>query len=71
MSWSESETRRVEAIEDMLNEIQVALNNLASKTQLKSLLSLRQSELDTLAALILELQQEITAIKARLDVLES
>jgi len=54
---------RIELIEATLNDVQTALNNLASKAQLKALLNIRQSEINTLQAQVTELQTQIVALQ--------
>lgn len=60
-TWSENEytilINRITAIETKLNEIQVALNNLPTKTQMKQLLALRQAEIN-------DLKQRVEALEA-------
>ena len=66
--WSQAEHdllyQRIEAIEDMLNNVQTALNNLAPKSQLKQISVLMQGQIDTLS-------QEVTALKQRVATLET
>jgi polyhydroxyalkanoate synthesis regulator phasin len=59
MALTESENARILAIEEMLNNVQVALNQLATKTQLKSLANIRQAEIDTLKEQVAALEQRI------------
>jgi hypothetical protein len=47
---------RIESIEDKLNDIQVALNQLATRTQLKAILNVRQSE-------IIQLRQDLEQVE--------
>lgn len=55
--------QRIVAMENMMNNIQTALNNLASKNQLKQLLQIRQSEINTLQETIIHLTARITALE--------
>jgi predicted nuclease with TOPRIM domain len=55
---------RIEVIEAKLNDVQTAINNLASKQQLKQLLNIRQTEID-------DLKVRVTSLEGRLTVLES
>ena len=48
MSFTDTEEKRIQAIESMLNQIQLAMNKLVTNSQLQSLLSLRQKEIDQL-----------------------
>lgn len=55
---------RIVAIENKLNQIQIAMNKLATKAQMKALLQIRQSEID-------DLQTEVADLKVRVADLES
>jgi hypothetical protein len=57
MAFSESEERRIQAIERSLNSIQTALNNLATKQLVKSLLYTEQHAIS-------QLQEEIDTLEA-------
>jgi predicted nuclease with TOPRIM domain len=57
-------TERIIAIETKLNDVQTALNNLATKAQLKSLASVRQSD-------ILDLQARVTELETQIQILQS
>lgn len=67
MAMSEIEREAVQerflAIERKLNDIQVAINNLASKAQMKALLNIRQSEIE-------DLQTRVTTLESKVQVLE-
>jgi len=64
MAWSSEETARVQAIETKLNEMQVAINKLASRAQLKQLLNIRQSEIQELQQDIADLESQVAALQA-------
>jgi len=66
MAWSDAETERVQAIETMLNNLQVAISNLASKQQIRQLLLLKQQEIDALTVRVASLETQITALQASL-----
>lgn len=55
---------RIVVIEQKLNEMQTALNNVPSKVQMKALLSLRQSEIETLKEQVATLQSEIQSLQS-------
>ena len=59
MAWTETELKRIEAIELKLNDIQIALNNLATVRQLKEYINLRQSEINNLKNEVAALEQRI------------
>lgn len=63
-SWTTEETNRIIIIERKLNELQTAMTRLATISQMKQLLLLRQQEID-------EMQDEITSIKAQIAVLQA
>ena len=46
MAFTAAEEKRILAIETKLNDVQDALNLLATKKQLKSLLNIRQNEIE-------------------------
>lgn len=64
MAWSSEETARVQAIETKINEMQTAINKLASRAQLKQLLNIRQSEIVELQQTVADLQSEVEALQA-------
>lgn len=55
--------QRIEMIEQKLDEIQIALNNLASKSQMKALLNIRQSEIE-------DLQTRVSTLESKVEILE-
>lgn len=57
---------RIVAIEDTLNTVQVALNNLATKQQLKANLGIRQKEIDDLNKKVAELESQIKVLQEQL-----
>lgn len=63
MAFTESEERRIRAIELKLNDVQTALNNLATREQLKQLLNIRQSEITELQEKVEELEQRIVDLE--------
>lgn len=64
MAWSADEKERVLQIEQEINKIQVALTNVASTKQLKTLLVLKQNEIDALTT-------RVTALESQLALLQS
>jgi polyhydroxyalkanoate synthesis regulator phasin len=63
MAWTAAETARVEAIEKQLNKVQIAIKNLASQQQVRSLSTLKQKEVD-------ELKARVSALEAQLAILQ-
>lgn len=63
MALTVTEERRIQAIEKKLNELQTALNNLVSKRQMKSLLNIRQAEIEDLKTRVTALETQIQALQ--------
>ena len=63
MAWTDTERARITAIEEMLNILQIALSNFATKQMFRQLNLLRQSEIDTLNSKIAELEAIITTLQ--------
>lgn len=66
MSWTADETSRVQAIEKAVNAIQLALKNVASSKQLRTLLVLKQKEIDDLTTKTDNLQTQLSLMQAKL-----
>lgn len=64
MSFTASEEIRIQAIERKLNDIQVALNRLATRKEMKALATVRQQE-------IIELQAEVDTLQSQVQTLQS
>jgi predicted nuclease with TOPRIM domain len=54
---------RIETIETKLNEMQTAMNNLVSRSQMKALTNVRQSEVVDLQARVETLESEIAILQ--------
>lgn len=67
MAWTSKETSRVQAIEEMLNKLQVAIKNLASKTQLRQLTLIRQTEVDELTERVESLEEQVSNLQNALE----
>lgn len=63
MAWTETEEKRIQAIESAINDLQTALNALATKAQLKQLLNIRQSEIEDLKARVASLESQISLLQ--------
>lgn len=57
MAFDETDEERIQAIESKLNEIQLAVNSLATKTQLNQLLLILSKRLDELDAEITQVEE--------------
>ena len=64
MALTAIEEKRLQSIEETLNRVQTALNNLATKTQLKQLLNIRQAEIDALRKELEELSQRVSNLES-------
>ena len=67
MAWTSNETSRVEAIEEMLNKLQVAIKNLASKAQFRQLLLIRQTEITELTKRVESLENQVANLQNNLE----
>lgn len=63
MAWTATEELRIQRIEQKLNDVQTALNNVAPKRMVKSLSNIRQAEIDDLKTAIAELTQRVTDLE--------
>ena len=63
MAFTAAEEKRIQAIEASLNDLQTAVNNLATKTQLKQLLNIRQSEIEELKSKVATLESEVITLQ--------
>ena len=55
---------RIEAIETVVHEVQTAINNLASKSTLNSLLNIRQTEIDDLTTRVIALESKVAILES-------
>jgi hypothetical protein len=62
-------TAQVIALENMVNIIQAAMNNLATKQQLNSLLSIRQVDIESLKSRVTTLETQMASLDARVTAL--
>ena len=62
-SWTDAETRRIEAIEELINQLQIVVKNLVTKEQFRQLLLIRQSEIE-------ELQRTVASLTTQISVLQ-
>jgi polyhydroxyalkanoate synthesis regulator phasin len=67
MALTDIEKVRIEAIEELLNELQIAVKfNLASRQFVEQMLLLKQNELDALKNRVTELESQVTALQGQL-----
>lgn len=66
MALTTAETERIEAIETMLNNLQTAISNLASKQQIRQLILIKQQEIDELTARVASLESQVVILQSSL-----
>jgi len=64
MAWTTEEEARVRALEETVNDLQTAMNALATKAQLKQYTHIRQTEVDDLKARVASLEAQIAVLQA-------
>lgn len=64
MAWTSNEEARIEQIEQLLNRMQTALNNLASKQQLKALSVLKEKDINDLITRVVALENQVALLIA-------
>jgi polyhydroxyalkanoate synthesis regulator phasin len=62
-------TAQVTALENIVNIIQAAMNNLATKQQLTSLLSIRQADIESLKSRVTALETTVSSLDVRITAL--
>lgn len=67
MAWTAAEEARILAIEQMLNNLQTAVRNLASKQQIRQLLLLKQTEVDNLTSRVAELEVLVAVLQQQIS----
>jgi polyhydroxyalkanoate synthesis regulator phasin len=66
MAFSDVEEARISLIEDILIDLMTAVNNLASKQQMRQITLLRQTEITDLTTRITELERLIALLQQRI-----
>lgn len=64
MSFTAAENTRITAIEELLNQVQIAITNLMSKQQMKQLLLIKQAEIDTLTQRVEALETQVATLQS-------
>ncbi len=64
MAFTASEELRIQAIESAINDLQVALNKLATKQQMKQLTNIRQSEIEDLKTRVAALESQVQTLQS-------
>lgn len=65
MAFTASEEVRIQAIENAINQLQVALQNLASKKEFRQLLLIRQEEIDDLKSRVTALETQVSTLQGQ------
>ena len=63
MAWSDAEELRIETLEEIVNLLQTAVGNLASKQQMQQLLLIKQAEVDALTDRVAALESQLAIIQ--------
>ena len=63
MAWNQEEEDRIATLEEAVVDLATAVNNLAAKSQLKSLVNIRQNE-------IIELQKKVESLESQVALLQ-
>lgn len=67
MAFTDAEESRIQAIEKILNDVQLATKNLASKAQFNQLLMIKQKEIEALIVRIETLESEIALLQNEIE----
>jgi polyhydroxyalkanoate synthesis regulator phasin len=65
MAFTAAEESRINAIEVLLTKAQTAITNLASQKQLRTLVVLKQKEIDDLTVRVTALESQVTALQSK------
>lgn len=63
MAFDSDELARIEAIERFVNKLQVALKNMASQQQMRSLLIIKEKDINDLKARVDSLESQIKLLQ--------
>lgn len=68
MALTDVEKIRIEAIEELLNELQTAVKyNVASRLFVEQMLLLKQNELEAVKNRVTELESQVTVLQSKLS----
>lgn len=67
MALTDAERQRIRAIEEMLNDLQVAIRNMTSKLEFRQLILLRQQEIDTLKQRVSDLETQVATLQSKIS----
>lgn len=66
MAWTSAEKQRIETLETVINDLQVAVTNLMSKQQMRQLLLIKQKEIDALTVRVASLESQIDVLQSKI-----
>jgi polyhydroxyalkanoate synthesis regulator phasin len=66
MAWTDAEEQRIETLEEVVNDLQTAASNLASKQQMQQMLLIKQAEIDALTERVAALESQVTVLQGTL-----
>jgi polyhydroxyalkanoate synthesis regulator phasin len=66
MAWTTAETTRIQAIETVLNSLQLSIANLMSKAQYRQLLLLKQADITDLQNRVIALESQIQTLQNKI-----
>lgn len=66
MAWTDNEEKRVTMIEEVLNDLQIAMTKVMTKQQMQQLLLIKQTEIDSLTQRIAALESQIAILQAKI-----
>ena len=66
MALTDSEKIRLETMETVINDLQVAISNLMAKQQMRQLLQIKQKEVDALTVRVASLESQVAVLQAKI-----
>ena len=66
MTWTDAEGLRIATIETLLNQLQVAVSNLATQQQIRQLTLIKQRQIDDLTSRIESLERQVQLLEGSL-----
>ena len=66
MAWTDNESQRISMIEEVINDMQVAMKKFMTKQQLQALLLIKQTEIDSLTNRVTALESQLAILQAKI-----